>query len=111
MPALLKLINPPGERAGGLCLAGAGRRFLETTGSDRCRHACWSALAGAPLLYYLQFDFNPMNLRIPKAESVATYLDLRKDPNTGANAINVLTRSEEEARVEAKLGEVPEVCA
>ncbi|MGY4374068.1 hypothetical protein ACVWZ3_001707 [Bradyrhizobium sp. i1.3.6] len=68
------------------------------------------ALAGLPLLYFLKFDFNPMNLRNPKAESIATFLDLRKDPNTGANAINVMTTSEEQARqVEAKLEKVPEV--
>lgn len=68
------------------------------------------AIAGLPLLYFLKFDFNPMNLRNPKAESIATFLDLRKDPNTGANAINVMTRSEEQAKqVEAKLEKVPEV--
>src|SRR5262249_26216423 len=39
------------------------------------------------------FDFNPMNLRSPKVESIATYLDLRRDPNTGANSVNVLVPS------------------
>ena len=34
------------------------------------------SLGGLPLLYFLQFDFNPMNLRSPKVESIATYLDL-----------------------------------
>ncbi|UCF54606.1 MAG: MMPL family transporter, partial [Bradyrhizobium sp.] len=68
------------------------------------------AVAGLPLLYFMKFDFNPMNLRNPKAESIATFLDLRKDPNTGANAVNVMTTSEEQARqVEAKLEKVPEV--
>jgi uncharacterized protein len=62
------------------------------------------------LLYFMKFDFNPMNLRNPNAESIATYLDLRKDPNTGANAINVLTHSESEAKaIEAKLEKLPEV--
>ena len=37
--------------------------------------------AGLPLLYWLQFDFNPLNLRSPKVESVATFLDLRSDPS------------------------------
>ena len=46
-------------------------------------------VAGLPLLYFMKFDFNPMNLRNPKAELIATFLDLRKDPNTGANAIDV----------------------
>ncbi len=35
-------------------------------------------IAGLPLLYWLHFDFNPINLRSAKVESVATYLDLRK---------------------------------
>ena len=29
------------------------------------------ALAGLPLLYFLKFDFNPINLRNPKAELIA----------------------------------------
>ena len=41
------------------------------------------AAAGLPLLYYLRFDFNPMNLRSPKVELIATYLDLRRDPAPG----------------------------
>ena len=68
------------------------------------------ALAGLPLLYFMKFDFNPINLRNPNAESIATFLDLRKDPNTGANAINVMTNSEADAKkIEAKLEKVPEV--
>ena len=68
------------------------------------------AVAGLPLLYFLHFDFNPINLRSPKVESIATFLDLRKDPNTGANAINVMAPSVEAAReIEAKLAKVPEV--
>jgi hypothetical protein len=58
----------------------------------------------------MKFDFNPMNLRNAKAESIATFLDLRKDPNTGANAIDVMTNSDEEAKkIEARLEKVPEV--
>jgi uncharacterized protein len=51
-----------------------------------------------------------MNLRDPKAESIATFLDLRKDPNTGANAIDVMTNSEADAKkIEEKLAKLPEV--
>src|SRR6185312_13370413 len=68
------------------------------------------AIAGLPLLYFMRFDFNPMNLRNPKAESIATFLDLRKDPNTGANAVDVLTHSDADARkIAAKLEKLPEV--
>ena len=65
------------------------------------------ALAGLPLLYFLKFDFNPINLRNPKVESIATFLDLRKDPNTGANAINVMThiRRARRGKIEAQAGE------
>src|SRR5581483_7245867 len=46
----------------------------------------------------------------PDVESIATFLDLRKDPNTGANAINVMTSSEADAkRIEARLSALPEV--
>lgn len=63
-----------------------------------------------PLLQYMKFDFNPINLRSSKVESIATFLDLRKDPNTGANAINVMTNSEADAKkIEAKLEKLPEV--
>jgi len=111
LPAILKLINPPGESEPvGYAFLAPVDRFLED-------HRYWIvggtiavALAGLPLLYFLHFDFNPMNLRNPKAESIATFLDLRKDPNTGANAINVMTRSDEDARkIEDKLSRLPEV--
>jgi uncharacterized protein len=67
-------------------------------------------VAGLPLLYFMKFDFNPMNLRNPKAESIATFLDLRNDPNTGANAIDVMTNSDADARkIAEKLEKLPEV--
>ncbi len=47
-------------------------------------------LAGTPLLYWLPFDSNPMHLRSPKVESIATYLDLIKNPETSPNVIDVL---------------------
>ncbi len=67
-------------------------------------------LGGLPLLYFLQFDFNPMNLRNPKSESIATYLDLRRDPATGASAIDVLAPSLAVAnQMKERLEKVPEV--
>src|SRR5215469_816727 len=47
-------------------------------------------MLASPLLLYLPFDFNPLHLRNPKVESVATFLELRKDPQTGANAIEII---------------------
>jgi hopanoid biosynthesis associated RND transporter like protein HpnN len=111
LPAMLKLLNPPGEQEPvGYAFLAPLDYFLEKHRVLVVGGTLLLALAGLPLLYFLKFDFNPMNLRNPKAESIATFLDLRKDPNTGANAINVMTTSEEQARqVEAKLEKVPEV--
>ena len=111
LPALLSLLNPPGEKEP------VGYAFLAPVDNFLERHrviiivgTLLIAVAGLPLLYFLRFDFNPINLRSPKVESIATFLDLRSDPNTGANAINVLTNSEADAKkIEARLEKVPEV--
>ncbi|MBH5399553.1 MMPL family transporter [Bradyrhizobium sp. CNPSo 4010] len=111
LPALLKLLNPPGEpEPVGYAFLAPLDHFLEKHRVLIVGGTLLLALGGLPLLYFMKFDFNPMNLRNPRAESIATFLDLRKDPNTGANAVNVMTTSEEQARqVEAKLEKVPEV--
>ncbi|WP_445220918.1 MMPL family transporter [Bradyrhizobium sp. Pa8] len=111
LPAMLKLLNPPGEKEPvGYAFLAPLDHFLEKHRVLVVGGTLLLALAGLPLLYFMKFDFNPMNLRNPHAESIATFLDLRKDPNTGANAINVMTTSEEQARqVEARLEKVPEV--
>lgn len=67
-------------------------------------------LGGAPFLFRLSFDSNPMNLRDQTVESVATFLDLSKDPQTAPNKIEVLAPSLEEARELAKkIAALPEV--
>jgi hopanoid biosynthesis associated RND transporter like protein HpnN len=111
LPALLKLLNPPGESEPvGYAFLAPVDNFLERHRIPIVFGTLLIAVAGMPLLYFMKFDFNPMNLRNPKAESIATFLDLRKDPNTGANAINVLTNSEADARkIEERLQKLPEV--
>jgi uncharacterized protein len=111
LPALLKLLNPPGEKEPvGYAFLAPVDHFLERHRIPIVVGTLLIAVAGMPLLYFMKFDFNPMNLRNPKAESIATFLDLRKDPNTGANAINVLTHSEADARkIEERLQKLPEV--
>jgi hopanoid biosynthesis associated RND transporter like protein HpnN len=111
LPALLKLLNPPGEMEPvGYAFLAPVDYFLEKHRVVIIVGTLLVALAGMPLLYFLRFDFNPINLRSPKVESIATFLDLRKDPNTGANAINVMTNSEADAKkIEARLEKVPEV--
>ena len=111
LPAILRLINPPGElEPVGYAFLAPVDRFLENHRVAIVGGTLAIAIAGLPLLYFMRFDFNPMNLRNPKAESIATFLDLRKDPNTGANAVDVMTNSEADAkRIADKLEKLPEV--
>ena len=111
LPALLYLLNPPGEpeQLGYPVLAPVDR-FMERHRIPIVVGTVLILLAGSPLLYWLRFDFNPLNLRNPKAESVATFLELRNDPATGVNAIQILTPSLGEADLlAAKLRALPEV--
>jgi hopanoid biosynthesis associated RND transporter like protein HpnN len=48
-------------------------------------------------LPYLNFDFNPLNLKDPNAESVITFHRLKSDPETSPYVIDILAPSLEEA--------------
>jgi hopanoid biosynthesis associated RND transporter like protein HpnN len=111
LPALLKLFNPPGEKEPlGYSSLAPVDAFMERHRIPIIVGTAVISLGGLPLLYYLQFDFNPMNLRSPRVESVATFLELRSDPNAGANSIDVLTRDLKDAQATAeRLRKVPEV--
>jgi hypothetical protein len=92
LPALLWVLKPPAEpRPMGFAVLAPVDQFLE-------RHRIAVVVATillvvliSPLLIFLPFDFNPLHLRNPKVESVATFLELRRDPRTGANAVEIIT--------------------
>jgi len=111
LPALLKVLNPKGEPEPlGFAFLGPVDKFMEDHRIAIIVGVAIVSLGGLPLLYYLQFDFNPINLRNPKVESIATFLDLRKDPITGANAISVLAPNLEAVKpIEERLSKLPEV--
>jgi hopanoid biosynthesis associated RND transporter like protein HpnN len=111
LPAMLRLLNPPGEKEPvGYAFLAPVDHFLEKYRVAIIVGTLLVAVAGLPLLYFMKFDFNPMNLRNAKAESIATFLDLRKDPNTGANAIDVMTNSDADAKkIAERLEKLPEV--
>jgi hopanoid biosynthesis associated RND transporter like protein HpnN len=111
LPALLALMNPGGEKAP-LGYAGLAPvdRFMERHRIPIIVGTALVSLGGLPLLYFLQFDFNPMNLRSPHVESIATYLDLRRDPTNGTNSVQLLTPSLAEAQqLSQRLTTLPEV--
>jgi hopanoid biosynthesis associated RND transporter like protein HpnN len=111
LPALIRLLNPPGEPVAlGFSSLAPVDNFLERRRIPIIAGTALVVLAGLPLLYSLKFDFNPINLRNRKSESIATYLDLSRDPATNTNAIEVLAPSLTEAEaVAARLSKVPEV--
>lgn len=111
LPALLKLFNPPGESEPlGYAALAPVDRFFERYRMPILIGTSAVVLAALPSLYFLKFDFNPIDLRNPEAESIATFLDVRNDQAVGANAVDVLAPSQAAAeRIAQRLSTVPQV--
>jgi uncharacterized protein len=111
IPALLTMLRPPGEpREMGFKVLAPVDHFMERHRIPVIVTTALVVAAGLPLLYWLQFDFNPLNLRNPQVESVATFLELRSDPAIGASSIFVLAPNKQAADADAaKLANLPEV--
>lgn len=94
LPALLSLLRPPagGEEAGYSSLApveaflGRNRRAVLATGFV-------TALLSAAVLPFVRFDFNPLHLKSPMVESMATLENLMSDPDWTPNTISILAPS------------------
>ena len=111
LPALIAVLRPPGEPAE------VGYRALAPVDHFLIRHRR-GVLAGAVVIALicvglstqLRFDFNPLNLRSANVESVATLLDLMKDPAATPYTANVLAPSlDEAAKLAARIDKLPEV--
>src|SRR5947208_7596505 len=113
IPALLTVLRPHGEPQGLVfSVLAPVDRFMERYRIPVIVGTGLVVAAGLPLLYWLQFDFNPLNLRSANVESVATFLELRSDPNIGASSIYVLAPNKEAANIDAeKLSKLPEVAS
>jgi len=111
LPALLMILNPPGEDEPlGYAALAPIDDFMERYRMPILIGSAAAVLAASPLLYSLEFDFNPIHLRNPNAESIAAYLDVRSDPAVGANAVDVLAASVGDAEQMAqRLSRLPEV--
>jgi hopanoid biosynthesis associated RND transporter like protein HpnN len=111
LPALIALLRPRGEQtAGGYAILAPVDRFVARRG--RWILGASAALGVASLVFLpgLEFDFNPLHLRSPNVESVATLLDLMRDPDSTPDTIDVLAPSLGDATVlAAQLSELPEV--
>jgi hopanoid biosynthesis associated RND transporter like protein HpnN len=105
------LLKPPGEPYPlGFAWLAPIDRFLERRRVPVIVGTLLVAFGAAPLLLRLPFDFNPMNLRNPNSESVATYNDLKSDPQTGANSAEIVAKSLADAKqIASRLAKLPEV--
>ena len=111
LPALIAVLNPPGEAEpiGYRALAPIDW-FLQEYRVPVIVGTLAIAVLGSPLLYFLTFDFDPIHLRSPQTESISTVLDLGGDPRAGTNSVNIITSSVEESSAAAeKLRKLPEV--
>jgi len=111
LPALLAVLDPPGEpHPVGFAALAPVDRFLERHRIPIVATTLAAVALASPLLLYLRFDFNPIHLRSPKVESVAAYLELRSDPRSGANDIEIVANNLAEADAVAKrLAALPQV--
>jgi hopanoid biosynthesis associated RND transporter like protein HpnN len=90
LPALLTLLQPPGEsHPMGFAMLAPVDRFTARHRIPIVVITILVVVLASPLLLFLPFDFNPIHLQDPKVVSVATYLELKSDPQTGANAIEL----------------------
>jgi uncharacterized protein len=111
LPALLMVLNPPNEpHPMGFAALAPVDRFIQRFRIPVIVTTLLLVVLASPLLLYLPFDFNPLHLRNPEVESVATFLELRKDPQTGANAIEIVAPNLGAADATAnRLASVPQV--
>jgi hypothetical protein len=111
LPAMLSRLKPRSEpHPLGYAFLAPVDDFLERNRVPILVVTAIVILGASPLLYWLRFDFNPMNLRNPNVESVATYLALEKDGEGGANDIEVLEPALTAAdQVAAKVRDLPQV--
>jgi uncharacterized protein len=95
LPAMLRLLRPS---AGGMEKVGYPRLAPVEAFLGRNRRTVLSiglllALGSTALLPWVRFDFNPLHLKSPRVESMATLRDLASDPDWTPNTISILAPS------------------
>jgi hopanoid biosynthesis associated RND transporter like protein HpnN len=110
-PALLKIFNPPGEAAApGFKQLAPVDDFLDRNRKPVLIGTLVVVIGALPLLTHLRFDFNPLHLKDPHTESMATLLSLKDSPEAAVNNVHVLAPSLAAAdQIEARLKKLPEV--
>ncbi len=111
LPALLAIFKPPAEpEAIGFAWAAPVDRFLLAHRRKILVITALVAVAGMGVATQLRFDFDPLNLKDPRSESVATLFDLMQDPQANPYVIEILKPSLPEAEALARqIAALPEV--
>lgn len=111
LPALLTLCRPPAEKeAVGFRWTRPLDGFLHRQRKLVMTLALLLALGSGVVATQLRFDFDPLNLKDPKVESVATLFDLAKNLDSTPYTAQILAANLEEAEaVAVKLRGLPQV--
>src|SRR5207248_1742947 len=111
LPALLAVLKPAGEPSSvGFAALAPLDGFMERHRIPIVVSTLLAVALASPLLFFLPFDFNPLHLQNPNVNSVATFLELRRNPLTGANAIEIVAPDLSAANAEAqRITSLPQV--
>ncbi|WP_179402823.1 MMPL family transporter [Burkholderia guangdongensis] len=111
LPALLRLFAPPGEaKAPGFPRLAPIDDYLARHRKPILIGTLAVVIGALPLLAFLRFDFNPLHLKDPHSESMATLLALKDSPEAAVNDVTLLAPSLAAADAAAKkLDALPEV--
>ncbi|SJZ82627.1 hypothetical protein SAMN02745126_02450 [Enhydrobacter aerosaccus] len=95
LPALLVLLRFPAARRTevGFTVLAPIDIFVHRRRAGVLALSALAAVVAAGLLPMVRFDFNPLDLKSPKSESMMTLQALSSDPDWTPNAINVLAPS------------------
>jgi hopanoid biosynthesis associated RND transporter like protein HpnN len=111
LPALLRYFKPGPEReAIGYRWAAPVDEWVERNRKRVLQIFAVIFVAALVAGFNLRFDFDPLNLKDPKTESVSTMLELVSDTDTNPYTIDILmARSEEAEQLAERLRALPEV--
>jgi hopanoid biosynthesis associated RND transporter like protein HpnN len=111
LPALIKVFNPAGEaESPGFTFLAPVDDFLDRNRTPVLIATAVLIIGASPLLLHLRFDFNPLHLKDPNTESMATLISLNDAPEVAVNNVRALAPSLANAdRIAARLSKLPEV--
>ncbi|TCG03326.1 RND transporter, partial [Paraburkholderia steynii] len=111
LPALIKIFNPAGEpESPGFTFLAPVDDFLDRNRTPVLIATAVLIIGASPLLLHLRFDFNPLHLKDPNTESMATLISLNDAPEAAVNNVRALAPSLADAdRIAARLSKLPEV--